>query len=650
MCLQCYIIAEFQTLLQFSNSNYRWTAMFIDNLATSLSVFIFLACHAIGLSNGPELIETPVTSTNYRVPLIHPDNQCPLLFRYSNATEKCECYIDKLIHKDIVKCSKEGAALIGYNECVTYDEDSNTISVGFCSYFEIQGHIEADNEPGFVSLPDNISELNSYMCEPMNRRGLLCNECKDGYGLSATSTKLKCCECTMNVWAAVLLNLLLEIIPVFVFYVIILVFQISITSPPMPSFILFSNISLIIINYNLVYTDKVFYADNALVTLYAIWTLDFFRHVVPPVCISPRLNALHIHYIQNISTIFPFILIVLTYVSIELHSCNFKLVVWTWKALDRTLLKHVKVKRDSERTVVDTFATFFLLSFAKLTITLLLPLHPIRIHDINNSDLTTSLRVNSFTYPSDKFLSSDHLPLVVVSLSMFVVFLLPPVFLLTLYPFRPFRSLIFKYCPKRFKGCLNIFLEKYNFCYRDGLNGGRDMRSLASLYFFFILFVYMFWTIHKSYFLIGLLSGGCSLMVAIVQPYKKKYMNVADALIFANIAIVSTAFDRNIYALDRDSDYRIALIICFLFPLLELTCLVVYKLFHKRLRTSDSLHIIKMKLKPLLLCLSKDEDRNVEEGAQQEENLPQNHNEADTELPDRMNHPERYIHPEEDTF
>ena len=56
-------------------------------------------------------------------------------------------------------------------------------------------------------------------------------------------------------------------------------------------------------------------------------------------------------------------------------------------------------------------------------------------------------------------------------------------------------------------------------------------------------------------------------MIALVQPYKK-YMNIADALIYANMVVVSIAFDRNVYALARDSDYHITLCICFLVPLL----------------------------------------------------------------------------------
>ena len=613
------------------------------------AVFIFITIPVISSSMSSRLdgTEALMVSELSDSMWIYQENKCPLFFRYKNATGKCECYIDEVIHKDAVKCSKEGEALIRYNDCVTYDEDSDTMSLGFCPYFEIQDHVVA--KPGFVKLPDNISDLNRYMCEPMNRKGLLCSQCKDGYGLSATSPKLKCTKCTMNVWLALLLNLLLEIIPVFIFYVILLAFQINITSPPMPSFVLLSNLTVIIANYNLLYyRDETSYADNVITTFYGVWTLDFFRLIVPPFCISPHLNALHIHCIQNISTVFPFVLIALTCLSIELYSHNFKLVVWTWKALNCILLKHIKVERDASRTVIDTFATFFLLSFAKLTLTLLLPLHPLPIHVVNNTNLTARLRINSLTYPSDKFLSQKHLPLIIPSLFIFLFLLLQPVFILTLYPFKVFRSLMFKCIPQRFKGYLNIFVEKYYYCYRDGLNGGRDMRSFAALYFFIILFSYMSWTIHKSYFLIGLLLGGCGVTIAIVQPYKERYMTIADSLIFANMATVSFAFDRNIYAIAPSSYYGIIIITCYLLPLFGLTCFVLYKLFNKPLKVI--IHALTSKLKTMLHCYKEDRNKNIEEGVQEEGNLQwNNHNDVNSlELPDRMHRPEEYTPQQEE--
>ena len=154
-------------------------------------------------------------------------------------------------------------------------------------------------------------------------------------------------------------------------------------------------------------------------------------------------------------------------------------MVWLWKSLNRLFLKFTKKKRSLKRTVVDTFATFFLLSYAKLTLMLLIPLSPLAIDTRNNLSSTATRHV--LLYPSVNYFSVQHLPFVIISMLVFVAIVLPPVFLLAFYPVKSFRSLLFKCC--RSIASLNIFVEKFYGCYRDGLGGGRDMRSFASLYF-----------------------------------------------------------------------------------------------------------------------------------------------------------------------
>jgi hypothetical protein len=57
--------------------------------------------------------------------------------------------------------------------------------------------------------------------------------------------------------------------------------------------------------------------------------------------------------------------------------------------------------------------------------------------------------------------------------------------ILALYPIRSIRNLLFK-CPvgSRAITAINIFVQKFYSCYRDKIEGGRDMRSFVSTYFF----------------------------------------------------------------------------------------------------------------------------------------------------------------------
>ena len=66
------------------------------------------------------------------------------------------------------------------------------LSMSYIFYYDASGFIKPASQPGFIELPSNITELNDYMCGPTNRKGMLCSECIDGFGPSATLPKFKC--------------------------------------------------------------------------------------------------------------------------------------------------------------------------------------------------------------------------------------------------------------------------------------------------------------------------------------------------------------------------------------------------------------------------------------------------------------------------
>ena len=122
---------------------------------------------------------------------------------------------------------------------MTYNEDTNLLSMTSCRYFEPGGYNVTNSK--HILLPRNLSQLNDYMCGPLNRKGLVCSECADGFGPSMTSFRYKCANCT-NAWYGVPLFLFLEFVPITVLYFVFWIFQISITSPPIPCFIMYAQL------------------------------------------------------------------------------------------------------------------------------------------------------------------------------------------------------------------------------------------------------------------------------------------------------------------------------------------------------------------------------------------------------------------------
>ena len=567
------------------------------------------------------------------------NSDSPFLFHYDKETRHCERLLSNL--DTSVMCAND-RILLRYTFCLTYNEQTSVVSVSRCPYFELSGH--NTSVPGFISLSENISELNDSMCGPMKRTGIVCSKCIDGYGPSVTSPNFRCSDCS-NAWYGIPLYLLLELAPVTIFYLIMLIFQVNITSAPMISFIFYSNAVLHALNFNILANQDQSPAYGIFLTLsYGVWSLDFFRYVVPPFCVSPHIKIIHALYLQNISTVFPFVLTALTWLCIELYSRDYKVVTVPWQLLNRVIFKRINTKWDSGRTVADTFATFFLLSFSKVTFVLLVPLYSLMLHNLNITDLSPSVTRHPYTDLSIEFISKEHLPFVAVSILLFLFTILPPVLLLVLYPFHRFRSLLFKCLPKRSRGPLNIFMEKFHSCYRDGLDGGKDMRSIAALYFFVLLVSYISRSINgTNLFPLTTLYAVCSLFIANVQPYKKKYMSVIDSLIFATLALLTAALDRNIYA---SSSFALLTKILSLIPALGLFSFVVYKLMKKQLKMLFSLieqklpASVKQKLQQvkqsqLACCNGHKDDR-----TQDEEQGKNNHHEA--QLPDRVVHPELY--------
>ena len=597
---------------------------------------IILISHVIGFSLCSQKLDGERLNSSELL-LIKDKLQCPPWSYYDVLSERCTCYDGQLANTDAIECTDKGT-LLANNFCMSYDEESGILSASYCSYFQIEGHIVP--KPGRISLPDNLSELNEYMCAPMNRKGLVCSECIDGYGLSVTSSRFKCIDCS-NVWYGVLLYLFAEVVPVTVFYVIVLLFQLNLTSAPMSSLVLYSNFVALGNTYTVVTSSESRPYVTLIQLFYGIWSLDFIRPIIPPVCISPKLKTIHVLYLQSVSAVLPFVYIAITWILINLHCCDSKGVRWAVKMVSKIIPKQLNLQRNSGRTVIDAFTTFFLLSFAKLTLILLIPFYPSRARHVSTLRQSSNISIHPFTDIRDDYASETQLPFMVISICVFVFAVLPTVFIIALYPAKAFRSVLLKCCKDKHICALKFFLEKFYSCYKDGLNGGRDMRGFASMYFFLALSCYVIWTIIGAhYILLTILFGGCTLVILIVQPYKKRYVTVLESLILANLALLTATQDRNLYA---SPFHQVLAGFCVILPILGATIYTGFRLFK---RPCMELHQrVKTKIPSLqlwLCCCEKnnghpDEGDQIEDGRQDKVTI-----DMETQLPDRVVHPTLY--------
>ena len=182
------------------------------------------------------------------------------------------------------------------------------------------------------------------MCGPLNREGALCEKCKDGYGIALYSYTLECSKCWGHGYGWVLYYFL-ELFPITVMYVLVVIFHVRATSSPLSALVFISQIIVYTIRLNVhlhMYIENIvtgfpYVALQVLLVLCGIWSLDFFRSVIPPFCVSSNIKTIHALALEYLVAFYPIFLILITYVCIKLHDNNFRPVVWLWKPFHRIL-------------------------------------------------------------------------------------------------------------------------------------------------------------------------------------------------------------------------------------------------------------------------------------------------------------------------
>ena len=96
--------------------------------------------------------------------------------------------------------------------------------------------------------------------------------------------------------------------------------------------------------------------------LNSLWTLDPLSLLSPPLCISDSLDFQEIYtpFLDTMAALYPFTLLILTYILIELYARDCKPVVVMWKVIHRKC-GCLLGAWNSEKSLIQAFATLFLL-------------------------------------------------------------------------------------------------------------------------------------------------------------------------------------------------------------------------------------------------------------------------------------------------
>jgi predicted outer membrane repeat protein len=348
---------------------------FIDTFQIQLHGYPFTQCkndNTTPILNLQSLEDYTVTYSLYINMLC-----CPPGFKFNNGTMTCEC---ANLEQVLGKCnSRKFTARISQAYWLGYLDDNISKSCdgrilwggkcpsGFCSHD--------------ISLPlpetDNETDLNNLMCDKNNRQGILCGECKSDYcnPINVCSSPCKLSADEADGWWKWILT---ETMPLTIFIILILLFDINLLSGPLNSYLLYAQfIAVIYASEHWIPFEKQYLQansstfdysnrslNNTLISIYGILTvsvfnLDFFSTILKPFCLieDSSLNALHLIGIKFLFKLYPIAIILLFVLGFWVHkkiSCRCHIGRYCPKIC----------RKLSWRSIIHALAAIFVLNYA----------------------------------------------------------------------------------------------------------------------------------------------------------------------------------------------------------------------------------------------------------------------------------------------
>ena len=461
------------------------------------------------------------------------NTSCPLCYYYNAALQQCE---------------QQKVLEISDGMCITFSGQSDLYYTGSCPFGCRGNRTDRMNH----TLPCDPDKINDKMCGPYNRKGLLCGRCIDGYGPPVYSYDLKCADCSkLSTGYALTLYFLLDFTPVFLFFICTVIFRLNITSGPLLGYVLFHQFYMLwLVQYYFIYDYVLLHVSGifqvllqASVGLSEVWSMNFFKSVLPPFCISEKLTGIHVQLISLITVTYPIVLFIITCILIELHARNYRIIRFLWRPFS-FIFNKINITTITSDAVVHAFASFVLLTNINVYTT--------GSNIINDTNVCrnygTLYKKVLYIDPTVKWFAHQHIKYILIATIPFIFLALIPSFLLFIYPTRIYRCLS-RCLSARKRLAITAFAEALNRCFKDGLNGTPDYRAFAGV----IIVAPILYLVTSSVFhnIIGyptnsasLLSIGLySLILTFLKPCKSSIANISLSFHSAMLVVFFIAYD-----------------------------------------------------------------------------------------------------------
>ena len=476
---------------------------------------------------------------------------------------KCVCSATTVYqrYEGITKCSVSefrGLLNIGY-WAGCYGENGTLLTaecpLGYCRF---GGTV---SPKPFHVLPSSCDELDSYLCGPQNREGVVCGKCTSNHSVFFHSQRYNCHLCK-NRYLGILYYILSEILPVTLVFLCIVSFNIHLTSGAWNSVILFSQI----IDFFQVNSLQLFELPPIILELTSVYqfifgcfNLDFFKFEdYLSFCIWDGATVLDVLAFKYVTTVFALLLLLLLIVCFRSQCWQRCQNAWERCQVATGSSKHHR------SWIIHGMSAFLVLSYAQCAKVSFQILSYIQLYGKNH----VAIKKVVFLSGDTEYFSVGHLPYAIPALLILILTTLPPVVLL-LYPTalqlinacvdeRDLEKL-HQRCCKDGQCCqaVNItrfkpLIDSFQGCYKDNCR-----------YFAGLLFLYRFLMSLSFALSTNAVTLYVSLEVLVVimlafhawaQPYQRRFYNLLDTFVYANLAIVNGLSLFNYYWVNYSSD------------------------------------------------------------------------------------------------
>ena len=456
---------------------------------------------------------TNCTSSKKPQTCSNPSN-CPTWFICHNITNECRCGPR---YKNAIICN-ETTMTLAVVECYCITEVDNATYAGYC-FYNCGRQTLKDKYTNIYHIISDKKDLNEYMCGRFNRTGISCGKCKPGLRPFVLSYNLSCVECPdshKNWWRFALIGF----VPLTFLYFIAIFFNVNVTSSRLHGYVLFSQalstpayVRILVITVEDI--PWLLSASKTLEPFYSLWNLDPFRSILPDTCLN--VDTLTAFALEACVALYPLVLTIVSYCLIELYDRDVRCIVVIWKPF-RFVFHLFHDNWDIRTSVIDSFATFFLLSYVKILSVSTDLMAFTAVHEL----LTNETHYRLYYDANVELFRGSHVPYVLLSATMATFFVIVPTLILILYPFRCFQKCL-SYCQIQWH-FLHAFVDSFQGCYKDGTEPGTyDLRWFSSYGLLLRLGICIIFilTLNAIYFIYALLLIVVVLILFVnFQPHK----------------------------------------------------------------------------------------------------------------------------------